>query len=145
MDATQPTDSEGLNAAYDDPQGVAVHGGTLYISGTHTARDVFDDIKIPFHQVHRSERYAQAVARMGPGIHTVVGHSLGGAVAARLVEDYPHLKARTYGAPLLHTRFAHHPRIQSFRKYGDPVSFFDRSATMVAPTGNPHAYGGYSR
>ena len=133
-----------MAAAYDDPEGVARWGSTLYVSGTHTVRDVWDDVKVPFHMVHKSQRYSQAIGKMTHDVTTVVGHSLGGAVAARMTEDYPGLQARTYGAPLLHTRFAKSKQVKSYRHYGDPVSFFDRSAVMLAPDRlNPHSYEGF--
>lgn len=114
------------------------------MSGTHTLRDVWDDLKIPFHQVHHAERYHQALAKLSPGIRTVVGHSLGGAVAARLTEDHPNIQARVYGAPL--ARWTKNPRVQDYRHDWDPVSMLDRSATTTPAKGwNPHSYGGYRR
>ena len=127
---------------YNNPNGVMVHGNTMYISGTHTARDVADDTLIPLHIVHNSERYQQAQAAMSHHVHTVVGHSLGGAVAARLTEQLPHLHARVYGVPL--ARLTANPRVQSFRHAFDPVSMLDRSAVIKPANGwNPHSYGGF--
>lgn len=111
----------------------------MYISGTHTIRDVLDDTLIPFHAVDRSERYAQAINMLDPGVKVVVGHSLGGAVAARMTEVYPRLIAKVYGAPLL--RSTANPRVRHYRHLFDPVSMFDRSATLTKAKGwNPHSY-----
>lgn len=114
----------------------------MYVSGTRSLQDLVDDLGIPAHHVDRSERYALALAHLTPQITTVVGHSLGGAAAARLTEVYPQLRARVYGAPLL--RATMNPRVQSFRHWGDPISIFDRSATVSpAPGLNPHTFQGF--
>ena len=77
-----------------------------------------------------------------PHIKQVVGHSLGGAVAAALAERFPELEARVYGAPLL--RSSTSVRVQSFRHQYDPISMLDRGATVSkAPGRNPHTYKGY--
>jgi hypothetical protein len=36
------TDAEGLNRAYSAPNSIFIDGNKMYISGTHTGRDVFD-------------------------------------------------------------------------------------------------------
>ena len=117
-------------------------GDTLYISGTHEARDVLDDALIPFSAVHLSNRYAQAQAALGPGVTTVCGHSLGAAVAAKLAEQNHYLKARLYGAPRVSWSSNANDRIQSFRHYGDPISLLDRGAAHTVRVGNPHSYSG---
>jgi pimeloyl-ACP methyl ester carboxylesterase len=131
--------------AYADPDGVVVIGDTMYISGTggggHWLRDAIDDVKIPFHMVHHSARYVEAMTKLNHKVKHLVGHSLGGAVASRLTEDFNHLDARVYGAPLM--RVHENPRVKSFRHYGDPVSMFDRSSEMYTPGLNPHSYDGY--
>lgn len=129
--------------AYNNHNGVMVHGDTLYISGTHVLpRDAMDDLLIPMHMVHHSERYQQASDALTHHIHTVVGHSLGGAVAVRLAEQHEHLHGRVYGAPL--ARMRPNPRVKSFRHMFDPISVFDRSAQIRPHSGwNPHAYSGY--
>ena len=84
------TDMEGLSNAYSSQNGVFVNGDTLYISGTHTARDVYDDITtIPFNRVEKSERYQQALQSLEaiPTIKRVVGHSLGGSVALQIEKN----------------------------------------------------------
>ena len=43
------TDAEGLRKAYEHG-GYYIHGNTMYIAGSHTARDWFGDFtKIPFY------------------------------------------------------------------------------------------------
>ncbi len=78
------TDSEGLRKAYDQGD-FYVHGKTMFIAGSHTKRDWFDDFtKIPFWgDLRESERYqrVQKEFERQAQIDTVVGHSLGGSVA----------------------------------------------------------------
>ena len=144
------TDSEGLQRAY--AQGDAYpYGNTLYIAGSHTAKDWFDDVtKVPFWgDVRNATRYEQAekALKANPNISRVVGHSLGGSVALELQKNYPHLQSRTYGAPVwdpfgLDTQpydqwqrlgkpswIPQPEKIERYRNYLDPVSIFDRSAT----------------
>ena len=40
-------DDWGLKEAYNDSESVVHHGDTLYIAGTHSLRDVADDLLIP--------------------------------------------------------------------------------------------------
>ena len=109
-------DEWGLKEAYNDEESVVHHGDTLYIAGTHSLRDVADDLLIPLHLVRNSQRYQQALAalqRANGRVKYLSGHSLGGAVAAVLQEDAiagrlgPNYRGfrevRTYGAPLLHS------------------------------------------
>ncbi len=77
------TDSEGLQRAYEHGD-YYIHGKTMFIAGSHTARDWFDDVtKIPvWGDLRNSERYQKVldVFRNRGEIDTVVGHSLGGSV-----------------------------------------------------------------
>ena len=115
----------------------------MYISGTHEPIDVLDDTLIPFRAVHLSNRYSQAQDALAPGIKTLVGHSLGAAVAARLAEQNPRLQARLYGAPRISWSSNANNRIQSWRHFGDPISLFDRGASSTVRLGNPHSYDGH--
>ncbi len=45
----QITDKEGLHKAYSLDDKLYAHGDTLYIAGTSSLRNVWDDLKIPFH------------------------------------------------------------------------------------------------
>ncbi len=51
------SNQEGLEKAYKAPNYIYQDGSTLYIGGTQTARDVWDDLKIPFNKVDQSKRY----------------------------------------------------------------------------------------
>ena len=51
------TNQEGLDKAYVSPKYVYQNG---YIGGTQTARDIWDDLKIPFNKVDQSQRYKDA-------------------------------------------------------------------------------------
>ncbi len=75
------TDKEGLHEAYNRPSGLYIHGNTLYIAGTRDVQDVWDDLKIPFHQTDKALRYRNAadLRKVNPDVSNIVGHSLGGA------------------------------------------------------------------
>ena len=61
-------DENGIREAYEAPDGIAVHGDTMYIAGTRLdrlsgVRDVLDDVTlIPLREARRSQRYQQALA-----------------------------------------------------------------------------------
>ena len=130
--ATRPLeDKEGLDRAYG--QGAAyTRNSTMYIAGSHTARDWYDDFtKVPFWgDVRNSERYQEAdrALKANPQIRTIVGHSLGGAVAHQLQTDHPELKTVTYGAPSI--SWGTKGGENRFRNAWDPVSMFDRGAVQ---------------
>ena len=54
------TDKEGLHKAYAATDKLFAEGDTLYIAGTCSLRDVWDDLKIPFHLTSKSDRYQHA-------------------------------------------------------------------------------------
>lgn len=127
--------------AYASPDSIYVTGNKMYIAGSHTLEDWVDDVGLPF-GAESTTRYHQALKRWTPNIKTVIGHSLGGAIAAAMTEGNANIKARTYAAPLF--RISDNPRVESYRHYLDPVSMFDRHAHMTLPTSfNPHSYTGY--
>jgi hypothetical protein len=156
------TDAEGLARAYAQGDTYS-HGGTLYIAGSHTAQDWWDDVtKIPFwgdsHKIYRMQQAQKALAA-NPQTTRVVGHSLGGSVALQLQKDNPKLASRTFGAPVwdifgqdselnTYAELQGKPEIERYRSYADPVSFFDASATSTMPGkeafsfSGPHAYDG---
>ncbi len=86
------SDSEGLQRAYQDGN-YHLHGKTLYIAGSHTARDWFDDFtKIPiWGDLKNSDRYQKVLGffQNRGEIDTVVGHSLGGSVALEFQKNCP--------------------------------------------------------
>jgi hypothetical protein len=78
---------EGLEKAYNSPNYLYKDGDILYVGGTQTARDAYDDIsKIPWGLTRYSQRYQDAdkVVQQDPSIKTLSGHSLGGSVALEL-------------------------------------------------------------
>ena len=126
------TDSEGLERAYSHGD-YHIHGSTMYIAGSHTAKDWYDDItKIPaWGDVRNSTRYQAAHKALldNPHVHTVIGHSLGGAVALELENNYRHItSSRTYGAPVWNPTGTESNNVSRFRNWTDPISIFDRSA-----------------
>ena len=54
------TDKEGLHKAYAATDKLFANGETLYIAGASSMRDVWDDLKIPFHLTSKSDRYQHA-------------------------------------------------------------------------------------
>lgn len=143
-------DEYGLRESYDSPDGIAVHGDTMYIAGTRLdrmsgLRDVLDDFTlIPTRQAGSTQRYQQALAALkkSKGVKYLVGHSLGGAAAAALTERFEGLQARVYGAPLL--RSSGSVRVKSFRHRYDPISALDRGAVVTKASGyNPHSFKGF--
>ena len=109
------TDSDGLRRAYEQGD-YYVHGKTMFIAGSHTARDWFDDFtKVPaWGDLRNSERYQKVKTQFEDQgqIDTVVGHSLGGSVSLELQKNYPDrkLKSRTYGVGVVNTRLQQHSR-----------------------------------
>ena len=103
-------DEYGIREAYEEMDGIAVHGDHMFISGTRLdrlsrLRDVLDDVTfVPLREAYNTQRYQQALAALQKSngrIKYLVGHSLGGAVAAALAERLPELEARIYGDPLM--------------------------------------------
>jgi len=129
-----PTDKQGLERAYAQGD-TYIWGDTLYIAGSHTPQDWFDDLtKVPFWgDLRGAERYqaAEKALKENPNVKRVVGHSLGGSVALELQKNYKGLESRTYGAPVWDP-FGEDRRIYGkvdrFRNLADPFSFFDGSA-----------------
>ena len=131
-------DREGRKSAYALDSGVYTAGDTLFVAGTKSLRDAWDDLKIPFGQTGRSQRYEDAsrTLKAMPQIKRVVGHSLGGAVALELQQRNPGLKSVTYGAPVTSVSGG-----ERYRHAGDPVAAFDFGANTTLPGGlNPHSY-----
>ena len=120
----------------------------MYIAGTRLdrllgLRDVLDDVTfVPLRAASNTQRYQQALAALKKSegrVKYLVGHSLGGAAAAAMTEQFPELQARVYGAPLL--RSSASVRV---RHRFDPISALDRGAVVNrAPGRNPHTLAGY--
>ena len=122
-------DEYGIREAYNEADGIAVHVDTMCISATRLdrisgLRDVLDDVTfVPLREAYNSQRYQQALAALKKSkgrVKFLAGHSLGGAVAAALTEQFPELEARVYGAPL--PRSSDSVRVRSFRHQYDPIS-----------------------
>jgi pimeloyl-ACP methyl ester carboxylesterase len=117
------------------------------MGGTQTARDVWDDFKIPFGLTKYSKRYIDVdkVLQQDPNINKLVGHSLGGAVALEFQKNHPerNYTTVTYGAPVN----SGNPSNERFRKDGDIVSFLDSGAQSLnksTPDVGQHSYRGYT-
>ena len=137
---TPISDAEGLQRAYAQGD-YYIRGNTLWIAGSHTAQDWYDDVtKVPaWGDLRDSARYkaVEKVLREHPEVTNVVGHSLGGAVALELQKGNQSLKSRTYGSPTwdpfgsdkqaLGGPFSK-DNVERYRNYSDPFSLFDGSA-----------------
>jgi pimeloyl-ACP methyl ester carboxylesterase len=129
------SDKTGLERAYSQGDAYA-YGNTLYIAGSHTAKDWYDDVtKVPvWGDLRNATRYQQAekALKANPNITNVVGHSLGGSVALELQKNHAGLSSRTYGAPVwdpLGRDRSGGAHVDRYRNFLDPVSILDRSAT----------------
>ena len=76
------SDEEGLAKAYDQPNKIYLNNHKMYVAGTSSWQDVWDDLKIPFHLTRYSQRYEDAdkILKEHPEVDNIIGHSLGGAV-----------------------------------------------------------------
>jgi len=118
----------------------------MYIAGTRldrgisaAAQDLWDDVKIPFGYTSQSQRFEQAQRALIPGIHKLVGHSLGGAVALELAAKHG-LQSEVYGTPVASASAS----AMRHRHPFDPISMFDLgAATTGSPSMDPHRYSGF--
>ena len=126
------TDKAGLDKATAARDKVYVHGNTMYVAGTSSLRDVWDDFKIPFGKTAHTQRYkdADALLAKNPHVSNLVGHSLGGAAVLELQKNHGDktFKTNTYGAPTMTLKSPDNKDNHRYRNYGDPISFFDRGA-----------------
>lgn len=107
------SDEEGLKRAYEKRDGLYQHYNKLFIAGTKDfPQDHIDDLKLPFDDTlnkTKRGRDADAYYRSHHEIDTVIGHSLGGAVALALEKQYkkegdnPYgiVQSKTFGAPVV--------------------------------------------
>ena len=70
------TDSQGLRLAYENPEGIYQNGSILYIAGTKSGRDVYDDLKLPLHQTQQTKRYKDVDKFIKDGTIEVDGKNL---------------------------------------------------------------------
>ena len=109
--AADISDEEGLRSAYEAKYGLYQHYNELFIAGTKDFPvDHIDDLKLPFDDsLNKTKRGRDADIhyRTRHEIDTVIGHSLGGAVALSLEKHYkkecnnPYviIQPKTFGAP----------------------------------------------
>ena len=134
------TDTQGLKLAYENPEGIYQNGSILYIAGTKSGRDVYDDLKLPLFQTRSTKRYKDAdkfikdgTIEVGgkklTGITDVISHSLGSAISAQINNDYGNtFRTRSYGAPFISTQRPEETGTNlRIRKAGDVVSMFDNA------------------
>ena len=136
----------GLTKAYKSPKGIFVENGdTMYVAGTRSLSDAWDDLKIPLRRTHQTQRFRDADEVFGRGgIRKIVGHSLGGAVALEFLRKNPDVETETYGAPV----FSNQKSGQRFCRDRDPVCVFDKGAKKSSISSSSvlrnHTYRGYS-
>ena len=92
------TDTQGLKLAYENPDGIYQNGSILYISGTKSGRDVYDDLKLPLYQTQQTKRYKdvkfikdgtiEVDGKQITGVTDIISHSLGSAVGQQINSDY---------------------------------------------------------
>lgn len=120
MDDSIPIDYyiTSLAKAYDYNHPYVV-GKTLFIPGTRSASDVLSDLAIPFGMLSITPAYQDALAELlRSDVDTIVGHSLGAAVAAELGRKYNVFDVG-FGSPVKNTINFADPR--------DPVGVFVHS------------------
>ena len=134
------TDTQGLKLAYENPEGIYQNGSILYIAGTKSGRDVYDDLKLPLFQTRSTKRYKdvdkfikdgtiEVGGKKLTGITDIISHSLGSAVGQQINDDYDNIfRSRSYGSPFVSSQrpedTGNNLRI---RKAGDVVSMFDNA------------------
>ena len=151
------TDTQGLRLAYENPEGIYQNGSILYIAGTKSGRDVYDDLKLPLHQTQQTKRYTdvdrfikegtiEVDGKKLTGITDIISHSLGSAVGQQINNDYGNIfRSRSYGSPFVSGQRPEDTGTNlRIRKAGDVVSMFDKgSITLDRGTLNPlqnHSY-----
>ena len=156
---TDITDEEGLENAYEAKYGLYQHYNNLFIAGTRDfPRDHIDDLKLQMNgtlnKTHRG-RDADAYYRSHHEIDTVIGHSLGGAVALSLENQYKQqgnnpygvIQSKTFGSPTVSDNCSSiNPN--RIRWAEDPISALDFNSTTVMPSfkqrfnNSAHSYSG---
>ena len=160
-DLVQPvdiSDEDGLTKAYSSENGLYHHHNKLFIAGTKSLQDAWDDLKIPFGKTMDGVRADNANAYYlsnQSSIDTVIGHSLGGAIALNLEQKYgkkgdnPYgiIQSKTFGSATASVPGGGGDRI---RYFGDPISALDFNATTIMPSlsqrwnNSAHSYSGLS-
>ena len=133
------TDKEGLDIAYKRNDGIYRVNDKIYIAGTKSIRDVYDDVyNLPFNRVTQRYRDLDKIIRESPHIRKLVGHSLGAYVARYANNRYNNLDLTLYGDPKLN--FNNKSNITQYRNKGDPISMFDQSSNSSEGCGIFHPF-----
>jgi hypothetical protein len=153
------SDEDGLTKAYEATNGLYQHYNKLFIAGTRDfPRDHWDDLKIPINQTldGKRGRDAEAYYLSHHEIDTVIGHSLGGAIALNLEQKYGKKGDNPYGiiqSKVFGSATASLPgggKVDRIRWFGDPISALDFNATTVIPSlsqrwnNSAHSFSGLS-
>ena len=147
------SDREGLSRAYKQPDKLYINNNKMYIAGTSSLRDVYDDLKIPFQLTKYSQRYqdAEKVLRNNPDIDTLIGHSLGSSVSLELNKNSnDKYTTRNYSSPVfdMFKNNSVNDKNLRFKTNNDIISMFDKNAINISkPSINPlslHSYNNYS-
>ena len=138
------SDTQGLKLAYENPEGIYQNGSILYIAGTKSGRDVYDDLKLPFYQTRNTKRYKdvdkfikdgtiEVDGKKLTGITDIISHSLASAVSQQINDDYGNIfRSRSYGSPFVSSQTPEDTKTNlRLRKAGDPVSMFDRGSITI--------------
>ena len=151
------TDTQGLKLAYENPEGIYQNGSILYIAGTKSGRDVYDDLKLPLFQARNTKRYKdvnkfikdgtiEVDGKKLTGITDIISHSLGSAVGQQINTDYGNIfRSRSYGSPFISSQRTDDTGTNlRIRGSNDVVSMFD-GGSITIPKGslNPlfnHSY-----
>jgi len=144
------TNKIGLNRAYSSNSSTYVKDDTLYIAGSKTLVDWYDNFtKLPFGLTKYSGRYKDAEKALvqNPQIKNIVAHSLGSNVSVELTKQHPdknlEIKA-LYASPFID--FGSKTQGNRFRHKYDVISMLDRGSENVDIGVNPlkaHSYSGY--
>lgn len=149
----QISDKEGLDKAYQQPNKIYLNNKTMYIAGTSSLQDVYDDLKIPLRLTKYSQRYYDAdkiLKNRNNNIENIVAHSLGSSVGLELNKNYHNkFKTRVYSSPVfdLFKNNSVNDKNMRFKTSGDLISMFDKNAITINKNSlNPlslHSYGNY--
>ena len=138
------TDTQGLKLAYENPDGIYQNGSILYIAGTKSGRDVYDDLKLPLYQTQQTKRYKdvdkfikygtiEVDGKQIAGVTDIISHSLGSAVGQQINSDYGNIfRSRSYGSPFVSGQRPEDTGTNlRIRKSGDIDSMFDKGSTTL--------------
>ena len=139
-----------MRLAYKQPNKVLVVDDKMYIAGSITARDWYDDFtNLPFYgDTKKAERYQQATEMLdkNPQVKSLTGHSLGSSIAFEIAKNNPgKYETVSYGGPIFQP--FNNEQGNRYRHGGDIVSMFDKGAKTVDFSFNPlisHIYTGYN-